>query len=95
MTGWVVGTVAYVVLVGYAAAKGLRDGWRSRRFQREWQRYLARERDVPPTRWWSYCPACYLLHDLHRTHPSLTLKQLEAIVERRVAEGRCEAHRTV
>lgn len=38
------------------------------------------------------CPACQLARELADAHPRLTAVHVFAIVDRRIAEGRCEDH---
>lgn len=38
------------------------------------------------------CPACAKMRELHQRYPKLSVEQLDAIVRRLIALGRCHAH---
>lgn len=38
------------------------------------------------------CPACAKMRELHQRYPKLSVEQLDAIVRRLIALGRCDAH---
>ena len=50
----------------------------------DWEGFLDEQ---PPM-----CPACCRLLELHRANPRLSLGQLNAVIERQVAAGRCPQH---